>query len=218
MSYNWDGLMELLNGKYRPTWTNPCGGADVKGNMELDSGKYKPVSDPYGICSEKPGVMVNDNGKYYPRIVLNSETTCCPGTDCADCDDVLWDNGATPEKVQVVISGVTEAVCSEGNDPNGTYVLDQMSDWPCWWYMEPDANDFLCYYFCSGGLPPGDSCVVFGTSTYWYFVGVTKPICNVDFLAAFSSEICCGVYYNHWYLGLKQHAGYGGQAAVTWPV
>ncbi len=146
MSYNWDGLMELISGKYRPTWEDPCGGSDVKGVMEEEDGKYKPVSDAYGVCQGQYGVMVNDNGKYFPRIVQSSADACCAGANCFRCDDVLWANGATPKQVQVVFTGITEEACSEGNDPNGTYILDQIDSFPCWWYSEPDANGFSDEY------------------------------------------------------------------------
>lgn len=210
--------MELVSGttKYRPTWTNPCGGDDVKGHMELDTGKYKPVSDAYGICDEKSGIMVNSEGKYHPRIVLDYEDICCPGSDCSVCDDILWDSGETPKRVKVVISGVTEAVCSEGNDPNNTYILEQVPDWPCWWYYDTDANGFFLYYTASGYDVAN---VVLGTATYWYFIGVTQPPCsNETFIGAYSSDVCCGPGgYAPFGIGPKYLAGYGGQAVVSWP-
>ena len=50
MSYNWDGLMELFTGKYRPTWSTLCGASDVKGVMELADGKYRPKVIPSPVA------------------------------------------------------------------------------------------------------------------------------------------------------------------------
>ncbi len=219
MSYNWDGLMELLSGKYRPTWSSLCGGSDVKGVMELESGKYKPVADAHGMCEELDGVMVNDGeGKYFPRIVLAYEDMCCAGEDCSVCDDELWNSGETPKRVQVVFTGITEEACSEGNDPNGTYILNQMELWPCWWYSEPDANGFFCYYTCSGGYP-ATSGVVLGTVNKWYFGSKPRPACKTGtFEGGYTSENCCAGTYDLYNLGPKQLAAYGGEAIVSWPI
>lgn len=219
MSYNWDGLMELLDGKYRPTWSSLCGGSDVKGIMEEENSKYKPVADAHGVCGELDGVMVNDGGKYFPRIVLAYEDMCCPGRDCSVCDDELWNSGATPKRVQVVFSGITEAECSEAG-PNGTYLLDQMASFPCWWYSEPDANGFFCYYTCFGGTP-AESGLVLGTANYWYFASKSRPACKTGtFEGFYTVENCCTDSYrpSPYGFGGLQVAAYGGQAEVSWPI
>ncbi len=178
MSYDWNGLMELLDGKYRPTWLSLCGGDDVKGVMEKEDSKYMPVADAHGLCGELDGVMVNDGGKYYPRIVLDHQYQCCYGSDCDTCNGKLWTPGETPKIVQVVVSGVTEAACSE-NDPNGTYILTQIPDFPCRYYSEPNANGFFCYYYPAFNAAFGG--IMVGTDNYWYF-GTQETTCKSTYL------------------------------------
>ncbi len=224
MSYDWDGLMELISGKYRPTWSSLCGGSDVKGVMELEDGKYKPVADAHGLCNELEGVMVNDGGKYFPRIVLENQYQCCHGEDCNVCNNILWVSGETPKQVQVVISGVTEAACSEG-DPNGTYILTQMvgfpdtgDNFPCRWYAEPNAGGFFCYYFTYHLARSG---VLVGTDNYWYFAIEHGTWClsPPEYNNTFQQVACCsGFKFSPFGLGLKESAAYGGQAVVSWPI
>jgi hypothetical protein len=205
MSYNWDGLMELLSGKYRPTWEDPCGGSDVKGDMELDSGKYKPMADANNLCEQKEGVMVLDDGKYRPRVVLEHENACCQGVDCEHCG---WEN-ITPQIMKLTLAGVTEGNCSE-EDPNGEYIIKQDPDWPCYWETpSDDTGAFLVKYWAWGyGIPLHARLSVESKTTGLMYFLSNMNNCTISFVSHLTTTGLCNPD-NLWF------AAYGGTGVLT---
>lgn len=119
--------MKLLSGKYRPEWSDPCGGSDVVGIMELSDSEYRPKSDASGICGQLDGLMVLESDKYLPRIILDDEESCCSGVNCAYC----FAAGQAPKKIKIIFSDI-EACPGEQEPPNGhEFILTQTDTFPC---------------------------------------------------------------------------------------
>jgi hypothetical protein len=247
MAYNWNGIMELFSGKYRPSWSSVCGGSDVKGIMELADAKYKPTPDSHGICSDSDiaalsRYMVRGDGSregitdtdlYYPRVVLNDEEMCCAGVNCLSCDTLLWDNGKTPKKIRAVVSGVDWQTSGCGQyDPNGDFILTQDTvAHNCFW--SSGTSQLPLYYVyeafypvrCSLSETTTSSCFHIFDSTHWYFITCASP-CAQDGLTYYNQPhlgACCSglIIGGCWLYSQEvthQAATFGGQAVISWPI
>lgn len=234
--------MELFSGKYRPSWSSVCGGSDVKGIMELADTTYKPKPEAHGICSEsdisalsRMMVKRDDSSLYYPRVILNNQEMCCAGNNCENCDGELWENGETPKKVEVIVSGVDweTSGCGEA-DPNGTYILGQTSN-PCIWAVS--SGIFYIYYQAYSQVPCSpagqSSCIhvfsdtLLGASTNkWYFRNC-HDACGRDHGGTYyNGDIAVTDCCTHNRVGgcdflpykAIPSAAFGGQAVVSWPI
>jgi hypothetical protein len=143
MSYDLTGCFELSGGKYRPKWTDPCGGAAIVGCMEdKGSGLYGPKVTDVGSCTPDSGCVKLVSGKYKPVLTfdgydtLEGLTAACCAPACQFC------TGATPKYIQVTLSDVEPCfnVCfnfwytiPSAVAVNGIHILEQVTGHPCAW-------------------------------------------------------------------------------------
>lgn len=230
MSYNWDGLMVLFGGKYRPTWISECASqATVNGVMELDGTKYKPIPDAYDGCTAEEAkgssqVMVLDvaTGKYFPRIVKNFQFDCCYGDSCATCtgENSLWAAGQTPNYVFATVSGITECSgqCAASYvDFNSEipYKMTQHPDFPCYWF-HVDGNTVMRWGADTGAPTYSSSFYIWtddgaGDSDL-YFLG-NNTLCATVFVGRQEGGCCGGDVLSD---PRGEIVAYGGAVAISW--
>ncbi len=130
MSYNLDGCFELSGGKYRPKYTDPCGGADITSCLELSGGKYVPFKELIGSQECEPDSTCITSGGV-PRLTFDSYANeaaliaaCC---------------GFYPKYIQLTIDGVLN---EDGNphDCNATVVCGQGAS-PCSYEYSDTTGD-----------------------------------------------------------------------------
>lgn len=112
------------------------------------------------------------------------------GLDCSCCDGTLWVAGETPAALFVTISGTivcgNNPACAGCPSPDGSYLLIQDPDSPCW-YTTGDYIGFtiavnICYTSISVSKP--DTC---GSTL---LQGTSLTPCSTDFSIDYFEE--CG--------------------------
>lgn len=130
------------------------------------------------------------------------------GGNCDGCFGVGKPLGdfPTPKFVQVTFSNML-ACPEEGSAPNGSYLLEQDTDYPCFYYYINSEPPYVTIEYDMRAYSGGDyiSQLLMWNGSFSWFLASGSP-CDVEFANSNTEGMC----------PLRETLAYGGTAEISW--